>query len=176
MIFVAPYLGGMFCTLERLADHIEHVARVGGDDCVALGSDYDGFMVLPRGMRDAADLPRLTELLWRRGWRGERLTKLLGGNALRYLGLTEPPRVSSQRASESVSVSVSEFVLVGGSRLAVFRFAWVESVGNHGVGSGFGQPRERQRRADSRFATTLYAPRARSPPSNTNSNTLTRAL
>jgi membrane dipeptidase len=92
VIFVAPYLGGMFCGLDRLVDHIEHVARVGGDDCVALGSDYDGFMVLPRGMRDAADLPRLTELLWRRGWREERLGKLLGGNALRYLGVTEPAR------------------------------------------------------------------------------------
>jgi len=85
VIFVAAYLGGAFCTLERVADHIEHVARVGGDACVALGSDFDGFMPLPRGLRDAADLPRLTELLWRRGWREDRLTKLLGGNALRYL-------------------------------------------------------------------------------------------
>jgi len=85
VIFVSPYLGGMFCTLERAADHIEHVASVGGEDCVALGSDFDGFMVLPRGLRDAADLPRLTELLWRRGWREPRLAKLLGGNALRYL-------------------------------------------------------------------------------------------
>lgn len=85
VIFVAPYLGGgPFCTLERVADHIEHVARIGGDDCVALGSDFDGFLPLPRGLRDAADLPRLTELLWRRGWRAERLGKLLGENALRY--------------------------------------------------------------------------------------------
>jgi membrane dipeptidase len=87
VIFVAPYLGGPFCTLESVVDHIEHVARVGGEDCVALGSDFDGFMTLPRGLRDAADLPRLTELLWRRGWRQPRLGKLLGENALRYLGL-----------------------------------------------------------------------------------------
>jgi membrane dipeptidase len=86
VIFVSPYLGGMFCTLERVVDHIEHVVKVGGEDCVALGSDFDGFMVLPRGLRDAADLPRLTELLWRRGWREPQLGKLLGGNALRYLG------------------------------------------------------------------------------------------
>ena len=84
VIFVAPYLGGTFCTLERVADHIEHVARVGGEDCVALGSDFDGFLPLPRGLRDAGDLPRLTEILWRRGWRGARLTKLLGENALRF--------------------------------------------------------------------------------------------
>jgi len=85
VIFVAAYLGGTFCSLERVADHIEHVARVGGDDCVALGSDFDGFLPLPRGLRDAADLPRLTELLWRRGWREPRLSKVLGVNALRYL-------------------------------------------------------------------------------------------
>ena len=85
VIFVAPYLGGMFCTLDRIADHIEHVVAVGGEDCVALGSDFDGFMPLPRGIRDAADLPRLTEVLWRRGWREAALRKLLGENALRYL-------------------------------------------------------------------------------------------
>jgi membrane dipeptidase len=89
VIFVAAYLGGAFCTLERVADHIEHVARVGGEDAVALGSDFDGFMPLPRGLRDAGDLPRLTELLWRRGWRGPQLDKLLGGNALRYLAVAQ---------------------------------------------------------------------------------------
>jgi membrane dipeptidase len=86
VIFVSPYLGGTFCSLERVADHIEHVANVGGEGCVALGSDFDGFLPLPRGLRDAADLPRLTELLWRRGWRDPQLGKLLGENALRYLG------------------------------------------------------------------------------------------
>ncbi len=85
VIFVAPYMGGgPFCTLERVVDHIEHVVAVGGEDCVALGSDFDGFLPLPRGLRDAADLPRLTELLWRRGWRAPALNKLLGENALRY--------------------------------------------------------------------------------------------
>ncbi|HEY2731941.1 MAG TPA: membrane dipeptidase, partial [Polyangia bacterium] len=85
VIFVSPYLGGPFCDLDRVVDHVEHVAKVGGEDCVALGSDFDGFMILPRGLRDAADLPRLTELLWRRGWREPQLGKFLGGNALRYL-------------------------------------------------------------------------------------------
>jgi len=84
VIFVSTYLGGTFCTIDRIADHIEHVAKVGGEDCVALGSDFDGFMTLPRGLRDAADLPRVTELLWRRGWREPALRKLLGENALRY--------------------------------------------------------------------------------------------
>jgi len=89
VIFVASYLGGPFSTLERLAEHIEHVAEVAGEDAVALGSDFDGFVPLSRGMRDAADLPRLTEILWRRGWRAPRLTKLLGENARRYFARAE---------------------------------------------------------------------------------------
>jgi membrane dipeptidase len=84
VIFVAPYLGGAFCTIERIADHIEHVAAVAGEDAVALGSDFDGFLPLPRGLRDAADLPRLTQLLWQRGWRPPQLRKVLGENALRF--------------------------------------------------------------------------------------------
>ena len=44
--------------------------------------------------------------------------------------------ITSLRQRASVSVSVFEFVFEGGSRLAVFRLAWVESVGNHGVESG----------------------------------------
>jgi membrane dipeptidase len=84
VIFVAAYLGNTFSPVAHIADHIEHVVRVGGEDCVALGSDYDGFAPLARGMRDAADLPRLTQVLWERGWRAPALRKLLGENALRY--------------------------------------------------------------------------------------------
>lgn len=84
VIFVAAYLGGPFSALPQLADHIDHLANVGGEDCVALGSDFDGFAPLVRGMRDAADLPRLTQVLWDRGWREPRLRKLLGENALRF--------------------------------------------------------------------------------------------
>lgn len=83
VVFVAPYVGGPFAALARVADHVEHIARVAGHDTVALGSDFDGFMPLPRGMRDARDLPCLTQILWDRGWREPELRKLIGENALR---------------------------------------------------------------------------------------------
>jgi membrane dipeptidase len=92
VIFVAAYLGSAFAPIASIADHVEHVATVGGEDCVALGSDYDGFMPLARGMRDAADLPRLTQVLWDRGWRAPALRKLLGENALRLFDATWTPR------------------------------------------------------------------------------------
>ena len=85
VIFASHMLGGLLtATVETLCDHIEHVARVAGEDAVALGSDFDGFVPLPRGMRDVRDLPRITQVLARRGWSEAQLHKLLGENFLRY--------------------------------------------------------------------------------------------
>jgi membrane dipeptidase len=89
VIFASNILGGTFsASLEVLADHIEHVVRIAGEDAVALGSDFDGFVPLVRGMRDVADLPRLTQVLWRRGMQRPTLEKLLGLNFLAYLERT----------------------------------------------------------------------------------------
>ena len=69
--------------LSALIDHIDHVAQVAGIDHVGLGSDFDGFPILPEGLQSAADLPRITAALVERGYREEQLAKLLGGNLLR---------------------------------------------------------------------------------------------
>jgi len=45
----------------------------------------DGFTWLPRGMKDASDLPLLTAKLLERGFSEEELTGILGGNFLRVL-------------------------------------------------------------------------------------------
>ncbi len=69
--------------LSALIDHIDHVAQVAGIDHVGLGSDFDGFPILPEGLSSAADLPKITAALVERGYRPEHLNKLLGGNLLR---------------------------------------------------------------------------------------------
>jgi membrane dipeptidase len=85
IIFAANFLAGLFeSTVETICDHLEHVVEVAGEDAVALGSDFDGFVPLPRGMRDVRDLPRITQILWKRGFGERRLRKLLGENFLRY--------------------------------------------------------------------------------------------
>jgi membrane dipeptidase len=85
IIFAANFLGGLFeSTVETICDHLEHVIEVAGEDAVALGSDFDGFVPLPRGMRDVRDLPRITQVLHRRGFGERRIRKLLGENFLRY--------------------------------------------------------------------------------------------
>jgi membrane dipeptidase len=85
IIFASNYIGGTFSSsVETIADHIVHALEVAGEDHVALGSDFDGFVPMPRGLRDVRDLPRLTEVLWRRGLRQPTLRKLLGENFLAY--------------------------------------------------------------------------------------------
>jgi membrane dipeptidase len=69
--------------LKALIDHIDHVAGVAGIDHVGLGSDFDGFPILPEGLLSAADLPKITAALVERGYGEEQLKKLLGGNLLR---------------------------------------------------------------------------------------------
>jgi membrane dipeptidase len=72
--------------LSALIDHIDHVTRVAGIDHVGLGSDFDGFAILPEGLKSAADLPKITAALEERGYTAEQLKKLLGGNLLRVFG------------------------------------------------------------------------------------------
>jgi membrane dipeptidase len=69
--------------LSSLIDHIDHVAKVAGIDHVGIGSDFDGFPILPAEMHTAADLPKITAALIERGYTTEQLRKLLGGNLLR---------------------------------------------------------------------------------------------
>jgi len=90
--------------LERAIDHIEHAIAVMGREHVGLGADFIAQVwrtvsmrtppdsLLPSGMAMDATLdgfggpehyPRLVELLRERGFEGDRLAALLGGNWLR---------------------------------------------------------------------------------------------
>ena len=71
--------------MEVLVDHLEHVARVAGVNHVGIGSDFDGFPLLPQGLYSAADLPKLWAMLGARGFNPAEMEKLLGGNLLRVL-------------------------------------------------------------------------------------------
>lgn len=83
--FYAEHLAATLArpSLERIIDHIDHVVKVAGIDHVGLGSDFDGFAILPSGLESAADLPKLTLALLARGYTSDQLYKILGGNLLR---------------------------------------------------------------------------------------------
>jgi membrane dipeptidase len=72
-------------TLAMVADHIEHIAKVCGVDCVGIGSDFDGTPVTPTGLEDVSKYPALLVELARRGWSDADLAKVAGGNVLRVM-------------------------------------------------------------------------------------------
>lgn len=88
IIFAKRFLGGR--DIEAVCDHILHVIDVAGEDVPSLGSDFDGFVVPPKGLEDIAQMPRLTCALAERGVSRTALRKLLGLNALRVLGDVPP--------------------------------------------------------------------------------------
>ena len=90
IIFAPRFLGGR--DIEAVCDHLLHIIDVAGEDVPALGSDFDGFVVPPRGLEDVSRMPYLTAALSRRGLGERTLKKILGENALRVLGAV-PPRV-----------------------------------------------------------------------------------
>lgn len=71
--------------LDCLVDHIDHVVRVAGIDCVGLGTDYGGVPFPLEGLENVSKLPMLTAALLERGYSEEDVKKILGGNFLRVL-------------------------------------------------------------------------------------------
>ncbi len=81
-------------TAADVANQIEHIARIAGDDHVGIGSDFDGMSRyrIP-DLLDASRIPALFEELVRRGWTEERLAKLARGNILRVSQSVDAHRV-----------------------------------------------------------------------------------
>jgi membrane dipeptidase len=75
--------------LAKVADHLEHIARIAGHDHVGLGGDFDGVPFTAVGLEDVGDYPALFAELIRRGWSDANLAKLAGGNILRALRRAE---------------------------------------------------------------------------------------
>ncbi len=68
---------------EWVVRHMEHVVRVAGEGAVALGTDYDGMVIPPRGLGEITRLPVLVQCLLDAGWPEARIQAALGRNALR---------------------------------------------------------------------------------------------
>lgn len=69
--------------LSVIVDHADHIKGLVGADHLALGSDWDGLITTPDGMRDATDLPALTQLFFDRGYSADEVEKILGLNFMR---------------------------------------------------------------------------------------------
>ena len=84
-------------TLSQVADQIDHVRQVAGDEHVGIGSDFDGIEHVPVGLEDVSRFPDLFAELVRRGWSDNDLGNLAGRNLLRVLHQTEAVAQRLQR-------------------------------------------------------------------------------
>jgi len=92
ILYHAPFLGERLLrgTAAAAAAHVAHAIRVGGDDHVALGSDWDGLIVTPRDMPTVLEWPLLVQRLLERRVPPESIRKVLGANYLRVLEAVRP--------------------------------------------------------------------------------------
>lgn len=135
---------------KSLIDQIDHIAKVAGIDHVGLGSDFDGVTSLPQGIDSVADLPRITQALYERGYTRAQIQKILGGNFLRVM--REVERVGREiRAEhkESDALTFEEIELMLGNYMTPAHL--LDLIHEHGV--NFDLTPERREKLKSEKAT-----------------------
>lgn len=83
--FHARFLGRQSATLADVVRHVLHVARIGGVDHVAIGSDFEGGIRPPRALRDIGGFDALGAALQHAGLSHSAVEKVFNGNARRVL-------------------------------------------------------------------------------------------
>jgi len=71
--------------LDYIVETMKHLRKVGGIECVALGSDFDGVTDPPDDIKDPSEFPKLTRALIKAGFTKTEVEKVLGKNVLRVL-------------------------------------------------------------------------------------------
>ncbi|MDW7692425.1 dipeptidase [Flammeovirgaceae bacterium SG7u.111] len=73
-----------FSSVQKVADHIDHVVKLAGIDHVGLGSDFDGVGdSLPVGLKNVSQYPNLILELMKRGYSEEDIVKICYQNVFR---------------------------------------------------------------------------------------------
>ena len=75
--------GRHIATISEMVDYIEHVIKVGGIDHVGIGSDLRGVSRYTEGFGENANFHAIASELLDRGYSGEDVGKVMGGNFFR---------------------------------------------------------------------------------------------
>jgi len=77
----------MNCDLERLVDHMDHICQLAGNcDHIGIGTDLDGAFgkeQCPHDIDTIADIKKLPDLLYKRGYAQDEIQQVMHGNWLR---------------------------------------------------------------------------------------------
>ena len=71
--------------LADIVRQVQHIASVGGIDCCAIGSDFDGMPQYPVDLETSADFPALSDALLSAGFTPPEVAKVMGENLRRYI-------------------------------------------------------------------------------------------
>lgn len=84
--FYPPQLtGSQNADLSDIVRQFCYVAEIGGIDCCAIGSDFDGMTRYPKGMKSPADFPALAKALLKGGFSESDLKKVFYDNLRNFI-------------------------------------------------------------------------------------------
>lgn len=82
-----PYFinGNGIATVDNIAEHVAHMYQVGGEDFVAVGTDFDGFDEGELEIAHIGEMGKLYDAVKRRGFMERQMEKFWSGNAMRVI-------------------------------------------------------------------------------------------
>ncbi len=87
-------------SIHDVVDHIDHLVKLAGVECVGIGSDFDGIPVVPEQLEDVSMYPYITQELLNRGYAESDIRKIMGDNVMRVFREAEAVAMATQQASE----------------------------------------------------------------------------
>ncbi len=86
-------------TFEKFMEHLLYTLKLVGPDHVGIGADWDGGGGVD-GMKDVADLPKVTAALLEAGYTEQDLAKIWGANLLRVMREVEAAKTSTMTSPQ----------------------------------------------------------------------------
>ena len=90
LTFYPPFIGTGASRSQDLIPHLEALLQLGGMDCPALGSDFDGIDQTPVDLPDVTGIPGFLQELAAAGWGPELISRVAGANFYRFLAQKFP--------------------------------------------------------------------------------------